>query len=61
MANYELVPVDIPANVQQSEYIERWLEQVSGRGGQLVTFLPTQVATKVIGVFIVARPGMLRQ
>lgn len=51
MANYELVPVNVPTNVAEAEQRERWLEVVSTKGGELVCFMPTNNPNVVLAVF----------
>ena len=57
MTNYEVVPVRIPANRQQAEQFEQWLEQASRKGGELITMMASVEPATALAIFRVATKG----
>lgn len=54
MANYEIVPVRIPANGRELEQLERRLEDISEKGGQLVSVMPLTDSSMMALIFTAA-------
>ena len=59
-ANHEAVVAQVPAGRKHAEFLEGWLEDLSGRGGTLLTFMPTSDPNRVLGIFRVTTRGQLR-
>lgn len=55
--NYEILPVPIPANRQQSEGFETWLERVAQAGGRLIAVAPSQSVGTMLCIFTVKARG----
>ena len=59
MINYEVVPARIPANNNEVEQFEAWLEKLSQAGGELVTTMPSNMSNIVLCIFRVQTRGSL--
>jgi hypothetical protein len=51
MTNYEIVPFRIPANPREMEQLEKRLEDISTKGGHLVSVLPLTDSSMVGLIF----------
>jgi len=57
--NYEVLPVPIPKNRQESDAFESWLERVAQGGGQLIAVAPSQSAGTMLCIFTVKARGVV--
>ena len=51
MTDYEIVPLPIPTNPADVQRLERRLEDISRRGGELVAIMPSTNSNAVFGIF----------
>lgn len=58
--NYEIVPMAIPTNKREVEELERWLEKVSSRGGELITVMASGRSDTALGIFRATSRGAAR-